>query len=433
MKQFEKGFFIGASTAAHQVEGNNIHSDCWVMENIPHTLYADRSGDAVDHYNRYEEDIKLMAAAGFNAYRFSLEWARIEPQEGVFVAEEVEHYCKVIRCCKENGLEPMIVLHHFSSPAWLISKGGWENEAVIDWFVRYCRYVIERLGNEVRFVCTINEANIRLQIADIMKRYAMAATPDTLETASKNAESSLQMGMNFKALMEAQQLSAVETADAFGLSNPQGVHNFQSPCTPEGDTIICRAHAAARNAIKEICPDLQVGLSLSFHDFQAQRGGEATAAKEWDKEFLHYLPYIKDDDYLGVQNYTRSLIGSNGLLPIPADAELTQAGYEYYPEALEHVIRKVAEEYKGLIYVTENGIATDDDTRRVAFIKTALAGVQSCIVDGIPVKGYFHWSLMDNFEWQKGFSMQFGLIAVDRATQARTPKPSLKFLGGYRS
>ena len=435
MKKFEKGFLIGASTAAHQVEGSNIHSDCWVMENIPHTLYADRSGNAVDHYNRYEEDIKLMAAAGFNAYRFSIEWARIEPQEGVFVADEVEHYRKVITCCKENGLEPMIVLHHFSSPAWLISKGGWENEAVIDWFVRYCRYVIERLGHEVRFVCTINEANIRLQIADIMKRYDMAAASKTLESAGKDAESSLQMGMNFKALMEAQRLSAIETAEAFGISDPQGmlgVHNFQSPCTPEGDNIICRAHAAARNAIKEICPDLQVGLSLSFHDFQAQPGGEAAAEKEWDKEFLHYLPYIKDDDYLGIQNYTRSLIGPNGLLPVSADAELTQAGYEYYPEALEHVIRKVAEEYKGPIYVTENGIATDDDTRRIAFIETALAGVQSCIADGLPVKGYFHWSLMDNFEWQKGYAMQFGLVAVDRATQKRTPKPSLAYLGSYR-
>lgn len=432
MKQFDRGFLIGTSTAAHQVEGNNVNSDCWAMENIPHTLYADRSGDAVDHYNRYEEDIKLMASSGFNAYRFSIEWARIEPQEGTFDASEVEHYRKVIACCKENGLEPMIVLHHFSSPAWLISKGGWENEAVIDWFVRYCRYVIERLGHEVRFVCTINEANIRLQIADIIKRYALSAAAKASAAAGKDAESALQMGMNFKALLEAQQLGAKEAAEAFGLSDPQGVHNFQSACTPEGDNIICRAHVAARNAIKKICPDLKVGLSLSFHDFQAQPGCEAIADREWDKEFLHYLPYIKDDDYLGVQNYTRSLIGPDGLLPVSASAELTQAGYEYYPEALEHVIRKAAMDYKGPIYVTENGIATADDTRRVAFIETALAGVQSCIADGLPVKGYFHWSLMDNFEWQKGYAMQFGLIAVDRTTQTRTPKPSLAYLGSYR-
>lgn len=433
MEKFAPGFLIGASTAAHQVEGNNTHNDCWVMENIPHTLYADRSGDAVDHYNRYEEDIRLLAQAGLNAYRFSIEWARIEPEEGKFDDSEIEHYRKVIHFCKDNGVEPMITLHHFSSPAWIISKGGWEAESVIEDFVRYCRYVIERLGKEVTFVCTINEANIRLQIADIMKRYAMAATR-AAETAGKDAESALQMGMNFKALMEMQQLSAMETAQAFGIADPQRVHNFQSACTPQGDSIICRAHVAAREAIKEICPNLKVGLSLSFHDFQPQPGCEAVAEKEWDKEFLHYLPYIKDDDYLGVQNYTRSLIGPDGLLPTPVGAELTQAGYEYYPQGLEHVLRLAAKSFKKPLYVTENGIATDDDARRVAFIETALEGVRHCIADGLPIKGYFHWSLMDNFEWQKGYAMTFGLIAVDRENgQKRTPKPSLAYLGSWRS
>ena len=127
MKQFAPGFLIGASTAAHQVEGNNLNSDCWALENIPHTLYVDRSGDAVDHYHLYEQDIRLMAEAGFNAYRFSLEWARIEPEEGHFSDAEIEHYRRVIRCCKQYGLEPMIVLMHFSSPRWLIAKGGWES------------------------------------------------------------------------------------------------------------------------------------------------------------------------------------------------------------------------------------------------------------------------------------------------------------------
>lgn len=433
MEKFPKDFLLGASTAAHQVEGNNVHSDCWVMENIPHTLYADRSGDAVDHYNRYEEDIRLLADAGLNAYRFSIEWARIEPEEGKFVEEEVEHYRKVIACCKAHGVEPMIVLHHFSSPAWIISKGGWEAESVIEDFVRYCRYVIQRLGNEVGYVCTINEANIRLQIADIMKRYALAATAKAPASAGGDAESSLQMGMNFKALMERQELSIMETAQAFGLSDPRAVQNFQSACTPKGDNIICRTHVAARDAIREICPHLKVGLSLSFHDFQAQPGVEDAAEREWDKEFRHYLPFIQDDDYLGVQNYTRSLIGPEGLLPVPEGAEVTQAGYEYYPQGLEHVIRRAAEDFKKPLYVTENGISTADDTRRVAFIQAALEGVQRCIVDGLPVKGYFHWSLMDNFEWQKGYAMTFGLIAVDRANgQKRSPKPSLTYLGSWR-
>ena len=146
----------------------------------------------------------------------------------------------------------------------------------------------------------------------------------------------------------------------------------------------------------------------------------------------HYLPAITEDDFLGVQNYTRARYDENGSLPAPEGAELTQMDYEFYPQALENVLRKVAAEFHGDLIVTENGIATADDTRRVAFIETALAGVQNCIADGLPIKGYFHWSLIDNFEWQKGFSMQFGLIAVDRATQTRYPKPSLKVLGSYR-
>ena len=139
--------------------------------------------------------------------------------------------------------------------------------------------------------------------------------------------------------------------------------------------------------------------------------------------------YIQGDDFLGVQNYTRALIGPEGSLPVPDGAETTQMGYEFYPDALAHVLRKVHEVFPGELIVTENGVATEDDARRVDFIDRALAGVQACIADGILVKGYCYWSLLDNFEWQKGYSMTFGLIAVDRKTQTRYPKPSLRFLG----
>ena len=421
---FPKGFFIGAATAAHQVEGNNIHSDYWAQELLPHTSFAEPSGLACDHYNRFEEDIRLLAGAGLNAYRFSVEWARIEPEEGKFDETEIEHYRRVIACCKANGVEPIVTLLHFTSPVWLIRKGGWESESTVEYFRRYAAYVTEKLGGELHYICTINEANMGLQLAAISKRFMLMAQQAAQK--AKSAEGTVQVGMNFEKMMENMKYAAAENAEVFGTPQPQ---IFVSSRTPEGDALVFRAHQAAKEAIKAIDPNIKVGITLSLHDCQALPGGERFAAAEWDEEFRHYLPFIQDDDFLGVQNYTRTQFGAEGQLPCPEGAELTQMDYEFYPEALEHVIRKVHEDFKGNLIVTENGIATADDSRRVEFIRRALLGVQNCLSDGIPVRGYCYWSLMDNFEWQKGYSMTFGLIAVDRATQERTPKPSLACLG----
>ncbi len=425
--KFEKAFLIGAATAAHQVEGNNLHSDYWAMEHMKTTSFAEPSGDAVDHYNRYEEDIKLLASAGLNAYRFSIEWARIEPEEGKFDPTEIEHYRSVIRCCKENGVEPMVTLHHFTSPKWLISKGGWEAETIPADFAKYVRYVMEQLGSEMSYVCTINEANMGLQVAKIAQRYIMQMK--AMAAKMQGANGGVQMGINLEKMMAGQKAAAEENMAVF--ATPK-LECFCNPRSEHGDELIMQAHRAAMAVIREVAPHVQAGLSLSLHDIQAAPGGEIKAEEEWAAEFTHYLPYIQGDDFLGVQNYTRSVIGENGQLPNPEGAELTQMDYEFYPQALENVIRRIAKDWHGDIYVTENGIGTADDTRRVAFIETATQGVADCIADGIPVKGYFYWSLMDNFEWQKGYSMTFGLIAVDRTTQTRTPKESLHFLGSCR-
>lgn len=426
MEKFAPGFFIGAATAAHQVEGNNVHSDNWAQEHMEHTSFLEPSLDAVDHYHRYEEDIQLLADAGLNAYRFSIEWARIEPEEGKFDDREVEHYRKVIACCKAHGVEPIVTLHHFTSPSWLMGKGGWEAETTPADFARYVRYVMERLGNELNYVCTINEANMGVQVAAIAKRYMRQMMA---KAAAGQTDGTVQMGMNMEKMMANQKAAAEENVKVFGVAK---VENFTSPRTERGDQLVMEAHKAAREVIREVCPHVKVGLTLSLHDIQTLPGGEEHAAKEWAEEFTHYLPAIEGDDFLGVQNYTRSRIGASGSLPVPEGAETTQMDYEFYPEGLEHVIQKVAEDFKGDLIVTENGIATADDSRRVEFIRRALEGVRRCVADGLPVKGYCHWSLMDNFEWQKGYAMQFGLIAVDRKTQIRMPKPSLAYLGSYR-
>lgn len=422
--RFNQNFLIGAATAAHQVEGNNENSDCWALEHMKDSSYAEPSLDAVDHYNRYEEDIALMAEAGLNAYRFSIEWARIEPQEGVFEEAEIAHYRNVIRCCKKHGIEPIVTLHHFSSPKWLIAKGGWEADTTPEDFARYTRYVMERLGSEIRYVCTINEANMGLQVAAIAQRYLKQMMAKM--NASKT-DGTVQVGMNLEKMMASRQAAAAaQNMEVFGVAK---VESFTSPRTAHGDELILEAHKAARAVIRETAPHVKVGLTLSLHDIQALPGGEENAASEWAQEFTHYLPTIREDDFLGVQNYTRSRTDGSGVLPAPEGAELTQMDYEFYPEALENVIRRVAKDFAGDLLVTENGIATADDSRRIEFIRRALQGVHNCIADGLPVKGYCYWSLLDNFEWQKGYAMTFGLIAVDRKTQTRCPKDSLSFLG----
>ena len=436
MSRFPEGFMVGAATAAHQVEGNNIHSDYWAMEHMKHTSFNEPSMDAVDHYDRYEEDIHLMAEAGLNTYRFSIEWARIEPEEGKFDQSEIEHYRDVLKCCRDNGIEPVVTMMHFTSPVWVIRNGGWENQSTVDAFARYCKYVVSQLGDLMKYVVTINEANMGLQVAAIAERYKRQMMEKMKDKKNKqkqddNMEGTAQVGMNFNTMMKNMFWQGFENKKIFKTRKPQ---NFVSARTPEGDILVMRAHQAARTAMKETCPHLLIGLSLSLHDIQAVNGGEERAAKEWEEEFTHYLPYIKEDDFFGLQNYTRSIIGPDGIQPVPQGAETTQMDYEFYPQALEHVIRRANEEFKSAgkempILISENGIATSDDTRRIAFIDEATKGVAACIADGIPVIGYCHWSLMDNFEWQKGFSMTFGLIAVVRDTMKRIPKESLSFLG----
>ncbi|MBR7927145.1 family 1 glycosylhydrolase [Aerococcaceae bacterium zg-ZUI334] len=430
MSKFPKNFLLGAATAAHQVEGNNTNSDCWAQEQMPHSTYKERSGIACDHYNRYAEDIKLMKNAGLNAYRFSIEWARIQPEEGVFDDNVIDHYRNVIQTCHENGLEPVVTLFHFSSPIWIIRKGGWEADTIVEDFEKYVTYVIKSLGSELTYVCTINEANMGLQVAAISRHYMKMMQQAAEAATSGQDDGKIQMGLNLEAMMENMKFQADENEAIFGTSQP---HCFNLGGSEHSDMLTMQCHQAAKKVIKSMYPNIQVGLTLSLHDFQPVDGGEALAKAEWEEEFTHYVPFIQDDDFLGVQNYTRTLVGPDEDLGVPENAERTQMGYEYYPQGLENVIRAVAKDFKGNLIVTENGIASADDSRRMNFIQTATDGVVHCIEDGIPVKGYFYWSLLDNFEWQMGYQMQFGLVSVNRDTMERSPKESLGYLGSLLS
>lgn len=417
-----KTFLIGAATAAHQVEGNNTNSDIWAQEHMVYGGYPEKSGLAANHYVTYCDDIARMAAAGLNAYRFSLEWARIEPKEGVFDARETAHYRDMIQCCYDHGIEPIVTLHHFSSPKWLIGCGGWEDECVVGYFERYTRYVCEQYGDLLHYVCTLNEANMGVLIA-IYIRQAMEERAKREGDAAASEGGALQVGVDVEAMAAEHDAQVAENREVFGVDDAAV---FVSPRTSAGIEIVKRAHMRAVEVIHELVPNAKVGMTLSLRDIQAVPGGEARAEAAWAEEFGQFVPALAHDDFFGVQNYTRTVFGPEGEMAPVQGAELTQMGYEFYPQGLEHVIRRVHEAFPGQLMVTENGIATADDARRVAYIDIATEGVRACLADGIDVAGYMYWSLIDNYEWQSGYSMQFGLM---ERGEGHPTKPSLSHLG----
>jgi beta-glucosidase len=399
---FPKGFLWGTATSAHQVEGNNVNNDNWLMEHVPDTIYAEPSGDACDHYHRYPEDIALLAELGFNMYRFSIEWARIEPEEGEFSKASLEHYRRMLATCHEHGLTPVVTFHHFTSPRWLIAAGGWEDRETPDKFARYCERATQYLGDLIGAACTLNEPNLPL----LFTKSGIMPPPDPQQPAPWR----------------------LATASALGIT-PDRLMPFLFASSDKAVETILTAHRRAVTAIKAGLGDFPVGLTLALQDIQVGEGGEEVAAQVRREINDVYLENLRGDDFVGVQTYSRMRFGSEGPLPPEEGVELTQMGYEFWPEALEATIRYAASVTGLPVIVTENGLATDDDTRRVAYVQRALRGVANCLEDGLDVRGYTYWSAFDNFEWMQGYRPTFGLIAVDRETQQRTVKPSARWLG----
>lgn len=395
---FPKDFLWGASTAGHQVEGNNINSELWMIEHLPGSPFKEPSGDACDHYHRYPQDIALLAELGFNAYRFSLEWARIEPEEGEFSYAELEHYRRMLVACHEHGLKPVVTYHHFASPRWLHRYGGWLDEKTPERFARYAECVTNHLGDLIGAVCTMNEPNLPVLLGQMLP---------------------------FK-MQDQPWWSAA--AQALG-TTPERLGLFQFVATPQAREVELAVHRRAFEAIKAVNAGIPVGLTLAMLDIQALAGGEARAAELQYAMNDVYLEQLSSDDFVGVQTYSRMLVGPDGVVHPGEDVEKTQSGEEFYPEAIGGTIRHAARVAGIPVMVTENGVATMDDTRRVEYFRRALPCVADCIQEGIDVPGYFCWSAMDNFEWVSGYGPKFGIIAVDRSTQQRTPRPSAYWLG----
>lgn len=397
-KALPKGFWWGTATAAHQIEGNNTHSDFWLAENVKPTLFQEPSLDACDSYHRYGEDIALAAKLGFNAHRFGIEWARIEPEPGKFSAAALDHYLRVMEACHAKGLAPVITFSHWTVPRWFAAMGGFEHADSPALFARFAEKATARLGPLMAAASTFNEANIARLI---------------------------------QARPEAKLIEPAVRAMLAACAKASGSDRFASVLfadLPKSEANQVAAHEQAFQAIKAGPGDFPVGVTISMQDVQGVGDGHKAAEIE-EQIYGPWIAQAAKADFIGVQTYTRIRVDAKGIMPPPKGAELTAAGYEFYPEALGATIRYAARTTGRPIYVTENGIGTDDDTRRVAYIDRAVASMRACIDDGIDVRGYLHWSLLDNYEWVYGYKQRFGLVAVDRTTFKRTPKPSAFHLG----
>ncbi|WNI21536.1 family 1 glycosylhydrolase [Streptomyces sp. ITFR-16] len=396
-----EGFLMGASTSAHQVEGNNVSSDWWALENHPGSFVTEPSGDAADSFHRWPDDMDLLRELGFGAYRFSIEWARVEPERGRISRAALAHYRAMVRGALERGLTPVVTLHHFTSPRWFSDLGGWTHPDAPELFAAYADTVTGVLRDGVRYVATLNEPNI-MALMYALKSHAAEHGWDSI---AHGAQAAREGGA-----------AAVDPA------------TFAPD--PEVVRALVGAHRAATAALKAALPDLQVGWTVANQVYQAEPGAEAALAAYARLREDVFLEAAREDDWIGVQAYTRHRVGVDGTLPPPEGAETTLTGWEVYPEALGEAVRHTADVVGRHVpvIVTENGIATDDDDRRIAYTARALTSLAAAMDDGIDVRGYLHWSALDNYEWGT-FRPTFGLIAVDRVTFARTPKESARWLG----
>jgi beta-glucosidase len=379
--RFPEGFRWGTATAAHQIEGGCWNNDWWRWEHTAGSGCVESSGDACDSWNRWPEDVAIVADLGFTDYRFSIEWSRIEPEDGEHATAALDHYARQCEALLEVGVEPVITFHHFTTPRWLADQGGWANPATADRFASFCERAAARLRDVMRRACTINEPNIVSTMGHLLGVF------------------------------------------------PPGVRDRDQ--RRRANEVFVDAHRKAVEAIRAAAPGVPVGLTLSMDDYQAVDGGESKRDQIRRGMEDVFLEATGGDDYVGVQTYSRTRIGPNGRLAGEEGVPTLVMGYEYYPQALEATIRRAWEVTGGEvpILVTENGIGTDDDDQRIAFVRTALEGVLTCLNDGIDVRGYTYWSLLDNFEWAYGYAPRFGLVEVDRTTFLRSPKPSALWLG----
>jgi len=412
-KIFPSDFLWGASTSAHQVEGNNFHNDWWLWEQQGRTP---PSGKACDHYNRFREDFALAKDMGHNAHRLGIEWSRVAKDENAWNMEEWEHYRKVIRELRSLNITPIVTLHHFTVPMWFSAIGSWMNNNAPRHFTRFAVKAVEELGEEVEYWITINEPNILAMLG-----YYFGQWPPY----QKEFEVSL---IVIKNMLKSHAL-AYENMHKSAANNP----SILSPQIGIAKAVTA-FHPCSSLSIRDRISTYTRSI-FHNHSFIVSLITGKISVPQLEEEYLTAKDTL---DFIGLNYYFRQFIRTKNPLsknPFgevcptshrPEAGKITDMGWEIYPEGLYAVLNSLSR-YKKPFIITENGIATEDDTLRKRYIKDHLLQIHRAIDKGISVKGYLHWSLLDNFEWAEGFTKRFGLVNVDYNSQKRTVKDSARY------
>lgn len=404
---FPQGFLWGCATSAHQVEGHNVHSDWWAWEQAGRV--KERSGLACDQYCRFEQDFGLAASLGHNAHRFSIEWSRIEPEEGRWDDEALAHYVQVVRALTHRGLEPIVTLHHYTSPQWLTAKGGWMNPIVVSRFARYVERVADVLGREVRWWVTINEPMVFVRM-----HYVQGIGPPGVQDLRQALEA-----IRHICLAHAVAYPILHGANAEArVSIAHHVPAF-TPCRwwHPADRLVARKTDALFNQ--------------ALLDVLTEGRWRVPGVAAWQ------LPECRNTlDYLGLNYYGRQFIRH---APEPGRwpgtscdlghhpwrvRERTAFGWDVHPASFEDALIRFSSTLRLPILVTENGAWMADDADRWRYLRRHLEAMAKARQAGAEVIGYCCWSLLDNFEWADGFTPRFGIVEVNYATQERIVRDS---------
>jgi beta-glucosidase len=411
---FPPGFKWCVATSAHQIEGANSQSDWWDWEaDASHIRGGERSGAAADHWNRVAEDIGLMKSLNVQQYRFSVEWAKLEPREGQWDAAALAHYRDEIRQLIAAGIEPLITLHHFTLPRWVAAHGGWEWDGMPAAFEAFTRKIYTELGAGTRDWVTINEPLVVL-----LGGYVQGIFPPGRKGSIANVQNPL-LGMlrahaaAYHALHEL--AAAQKTEIRVGMAHHLRVFDPKNSFNPLDHLAAGYLDGAANWAIPTALETGRIQVDIPF---QIQVDQEIAGLRG-------------TQDFFGVNYYSRDMVDFNVFRQEPVGrvthkgSPTNELGWEIYPEGFYRVLKKIGEKFRGRrIVVTENGVADASDQLRGRFIQDHVAQMYRAMTEGVPVDGYCHWSLLDNFEWAEGFAPRFGLVEVDYATQRRAPRPS---------